>query len=142
MNSQVQFRSIFVATLLAVTLAIGCGTKSKVDRLAISGQVTYKGQPVPAGFICFSPDSKKGNRGPQGVARIINGRYDTKSNGKGSVQGPQIVEIRGFEAHQSPTGDTLPNATGPPLFSPYMTEIDIQGDMTDVDFEVPEGPAS
>jgi hypothetical protein len=98
---------------------------------------------VPAGFVCFSPNPKKGNRGPQGIARIVNGRYDTQSNnGKGSVQGPQIVEIRGFQVNVTPTGDTLPNASGPSLFPPYMTEIDIQGDMTDVDFEVPESPGT
>lgn len=44
-------------------LAEGCG-KSGVERHNLSGQVTFRGKPLPAGLIVFEPDSRDGNEGP------------------------------------------------------------------------------
>lgn len=125
-----------LALLIVVLPLAGCG-KSGVNRVAVSGKVTFQGQAVPSGMISFTPDATKGNRGPQGLARIVDGAYSTEDNGKGSVLGPQLVEIRGVEGSGSGSGDTLPFGNGKPLFPPYRTEVDIAEENATIDFEVP-----
>jgi len=73
----------------------GCGG-SGVERVEVSGAVTYKGELVPAGPVIFEPDPKQGNIGPQGFAKIKDGKYQTES-GLGSVGGPVIVRITVFD---------------------------------------------
>lgn len=119
----------FVAGLLA---ASGCG-KSDVDRHNLSGQVTFRGKPVPVGLIVFEPDVSKGNRGPQGYAEIFNGRYETDKLGKGAVIGALSVEITGF-----PPGDGSEGSPSAPLFAPYKTQVEITSETTTLDFTVPE----
>ncbi len=79
----------FILLWLGLAL-VGC-SKGGVPRVTVSGKVTFRGQAVPIGLVSFTPDAKKGNRGPQGVARIVDGTYTTKDGGKGSVLGPQLV---------------------------------------------------
>lgn len=126
-----------LALFLVVLSLTGCG-KSGVNRVAVSGKVTFRGQAVPSGMISFTPDAAKGNRGPQGIARIIDGAYSTEDNGKGSVLGPQLVEIRGLGGSGSGSGDALPFSSGKPLFPPYRTEVDVAEENATIDFEVPD----
>jgi hypothetical protein len=109
----------------------GC-SKSKVDRHNLSGQVTYRGEPIPVGLIVFEPDASKGNRGPQGYAQIFEGRYETEKFGKGAMTGALRVEISGFPPGDGSAGD--PNM---PLFPPYKTHVEITDDTTTLDFDVP-----
>ena len=121
----------------------GCGSTSKVERVTVSGSVTYQGRPVPTGLIAFTPDAKKGNRGPQGIAKIVNGRYSSSDGmGKGSVTGPQRVEIRAFEGPESApdNGDSL--GMGNQLFRPYRTTVDVPAEGGTLDFVVPDQPKS
>jgi hypothetical protein len=77
---------------------------------------------VPAGTITFTPDSVKGNSGPQGFARIIDGRYTTAArDGKGTVGGPHLVTVWGFDGIE-PT-ETDPN--GQRLFAEFQTARDL-----------------
>ncbi|EAQ80619.1 hypothetical protein [Blastopirellula marina] len=83
-------------SLLAVALALsmsGCGKVEGPPRYRVSGHVTFQGKPVPGGSIIFTPDTQKGNAGPQGTARIINGSYDTTEAGRGTVGGPHQVHV-------------------------------------------------
>jgi len=130
--------------VLSLCALLGCGKEKSVDRISVSGTITYKGQPVSEGFVCFTPDPRKGNRGPQGVAKIVEGFYSTeKFNGKGSVVGPQIIEIRGFGGSTSPSGgDAHPFVSGQPLFPPYFSEVDISHEVATYDFEVVEEDSS
>lgn len=76
-----------------IALAAGvCGGETGPRRHAISGTVTFKGQPVPAGQIAFELDASRGNRGPAGYAEITDGWYSTHM---GAVAGPHIVRING-----------------------------------------------
>lgn len=116
-------------TTLAVCLMVqGCG-RSGIDRNDLSGKITYKGQPVPFGTISFRPNRKKGGAGPSGFAQIVEGDYSTSSSGKGAVSGPVIVMIEGLVANK-------PMAAA--LFPTYKTEMDITGEIEELDFEVPE----
>lgn len=121
-----------------VVLLAGCG-RSGVERISVSGTVTFRGQPVPSGIISFTPDAKKGNRGPQGVAKIADGHYTTNDHGKGSVSGPQVIEIRGYGGGGgSGRADKLPFSSGKPLFPTYYTEADVKPGGATLDFEVPD----
>jgi hypothetical protein len=127
--------------LLFVLVVCGCGSSDGPQRLLVSGTVTFRGQPVPRGVISFTPDARRGNRGPQGIASIVDGKFTTDGNGKGSVSGPQIVEIRGSGPAAS-GGDVRPNSSGERLFPPYTTEIEVgEGDST-FNFEVPDNAGS
>jgi hypothetical protein len=122
--------------LLLVGIAFlldGCERGPK--RHHVSGQVLWDGKAVPAGEIYFDPDSTKKNDGPQGFARIKDGRYDTRDGGVPASSGPQVVRILGFDG-KTPPGEDLP--LGRRLFAEYQTTADIpdRGDAT-LDFKVP-----
>jgi hypothetical protein len=54
-------------------------------------------------MIVFTPDLALHNDGPQGVAQIKDGKYDTKgANGQGVVGGPMNVSITGLSANERP----------------------------------------
>jgi len=125
-------RSRRAAAFLMLAVCVGC-SKPGVERISLSGRVTYKGQPVPVGSILFEPDGVKGNRGPQGYSTILDGHYTTDKYGNGAVTGPINVQIMGFRAVNERTEEG-----NKPLFPPYKTSITIARDSTTFDFEVPE----
>jgi hypothetical protein len=114
-----------------VVLATGCGGGPK--RSHVSGRILYDGKPVPAGEIYFDPDVTKGHDGPQGFARIQDGKYDTRAVEKSLAPGPHVVRILGFDGKPAPE---LP--FGRPLFAEYTKSVDLtaQGD-SKLDFEIP-----
>ena len=109
---------------------VGCGG-SGVERTAISGKVTFKGQPVPSGLIYFTPDTSRGNSGPQGFAEITDGKYSTDNLGLGAVTGPMVVQITGYaEAkNNSEAPQTL-------LFPTYQTTVEVDQNTKTLDFEI------
>ncbi|HBO42431.1 MAG TPA: hypothetical protein DD670_00520 [Planctomycetaceae bacterium] len=111
--------------------AQGCG-KSRVERHTLSGQVTFAGKPVPAGLIIFEPDPTKGNRGPQGYAEILDGRYQTDKLGKGTMTGALIITISAY-----PVDDGSGENPSPPLFAPFKTTAQISEETATLDFDVP-----
>ncbi|WP_442483198.1 hypothetical protein [Aeoliella sp. SH292] len=122
-------RLAIVASCLLV-LMVGCN-KPKSDRMTIEGAVTWKGQPVPAGRVYFTPDESKGGSGPQGYAMIVNGRYDTgEEKSKGCHVGPHFAEVHGFDGQGS-------EGFGSPLFAPYSISIEVPADGGTIDLEVP-----
>jgi hypothetical protein len=85
-----------IVCLIAMT-AIGCGPKDKRVRNRVTGAITYGGKPVMAGEIRFLPDDSRQNSGPQGLANIKDGRYDTKgSRAPGVDGGPMVIEVEGY----------------------------------------------
>src|SRR4051794_32953464 len=81
--------------LFAVSVLLaGCNGNSGPTRYRVSGEVKFAGQPVPYGEILFTPDSGKGNSGPQGIAIIQQGKYDTAgSRAPGVAGGPTVVTV-------------------------------------------------
>lgn len=76
---------------------IGCNTSDDPRVIQIKGEVTLNGKPIKNGKISFTPDSQAGNKGPMGVCKIKDGKYDTTTlGGRGVVGGPHIVEIENF----------------------------------------------
>jgi hypothetical protein len=96
-------RQWFCAGLIvaALGLASGCGTSGPA-RQRLQGEVSMNGQPVPAGVIVFTPDTSVGNSGPQGVATIKDGKFDTAaSEGLGLAGGPTVIRVTGQGPDQS-----------------------------------------
>ena len=118
--------------LLAAAVAIGCGRPPVgPPRFTVRGQVTYCGEPLPAGEIVFEPDTAAGNRGPAGYGVIIDGRFETHRD-TGTVGGPQTVRISGFDGHAE---DEFPQ--GKHLFIDYTVTADLPRQDVTIDFDVP-----
>ncbi len=100
-------------------------------RYQISGEVKFNGQPVVFGDILFTPDGGKGNSGPQGIAYIKNGVYDTKGiDGKGIAGGPTVIHIRGL------------NSQGGKLICEYETTIDLPKENGKHNIDIPKEAAA
>lgn len=121
--------------LAAIVLFAGCGGSEGPQRYRVSGAVTLNGEPIPAGVITFEPDSSKGHTGPQGVATIRNGKFDTNDSGRGVIGGPHLIRIQGASA-EGDSGD--PQSADPSnpssvtvLVDNYTTEVELpQADAT------------
>jgi hypothetical protein len=126
-------RLAMVAVILG--LAVGC-SGSQVKKIQLSGKVTFKGKPVPAGWISFLPDTRQGNEGKEvRVVQIKDGVYDSaKEQSPGLYPGPTIVRIGGFDGNPLPL---FPQ--GKQIFNPYeLRETITEGTK---DFDVPASAA-
>jgi hypothetical protein len=118
------------AGVLAVGLVVGCGATGP-KRLRLSGAATFDGKPIPYGDVIFTPDGSKQNSGPQGVAEIRDGRYDTSgSDGKGYAGGPTVVHVIGL------------TAPGGKLLCEYEYQVDLPREDGTHDIEVPKKGAA
>ena len=89
--------------LAGCCLCAGCGGKSTIERVAVSGQVTLDGEPLPYGSILFTPAGT--NSGPKAGGVIENGQFAIDAD-QGPVAGELSVEIR---APKLPPGQQLPD---------------------------------
>jgi len=124
-----------LALSLVVTFGLlGCSSGEK--RYRVSGSVTFKGKPVPEGYIVFEPDSSKGNQGGPGRAKILDGKYDTsEGENVGVLGGPHLIIIQGFDkmiTGLSGQEVTLPKS----LFTDYRVSVDLPKKDGVMDFEV------
>lgn len=119
--------------LLPLATCIAC---SKGDgRVNMSGSVTWKGQSVPAGMILFNPDVKAGNIGPQGMAPIENGRYDTRGTGGRPVTpGAHTATIHGYDGKNIDED----HRRGKRLFMPAEVAVTAPQNSGTVDLVVPD----
>ena len=88
---------VFTLALILPVLALGCGD-GEPTRYHVSGTATVDGKNIPFGEILFTPDGAKQNSGPQGIATIKDGKFDTSTDGKGIAGGPTIVRVLGLTA--------------------------------------------
>src|SRR5688500_9039620 len=85
-----------LAVVAAAVVAAGCGD-SGPKRHRVSGEAKFDGQPIPYGDVVFTPDGSKKNSGPQGIAHIRDGKFDTAGeDGKGVAGGPTVVHVTGL----------------------------------------------
>jgi hypothetical protein len=130
-----------LAAIGAAAAAISCGTgcdTQRVDRYDLKGTVTFRGTPVPKGYLIFAPDRDKGNSGPGAKAGISDGNYETMA-GQGTVGGPHVVTIFGADGIPYKMDDGNMNPIGKPLFSSYQAKVDLPKQSGTYDFEVPAG---
>jgi hypothetical protein len=94
-----------VVLIAILCVILGCSKRDGPERFRLSGAVTLDGEPIPFGEVIFTPDGGKQNSGPQGIAQIRNGRYDTETaGGKGIGGGPTVIRVNGMSG---PRGKTL-----------------------------------
>ncbi len=126
----------YLAASLCLMSLVGCGGgDAGPPRFQLSGTVTFDGNPVPNGMIVFEPDTSRNNKGPQGLAVIDQGKFDTSlAGGKGIVGGPMVVRITG----QSSKGD--PNSDEPikALFENFELREEFPKSKSTKDFAVPK----
>ncbi|QDU75611.1 hypothetical protein Pan97_26450 [Bremerella volcania] len=111
--------------------SFACQAKSP-DRFVLSGEATYDGKPIPSGELIFTPDTGRGNKGPQGKARIRDGKFSTENDGRGVVGGPHRVELRAFDGIPY-EGREMQVEEGKPLFGSLVTEIDLPEESAKLD---------
>lgn len=120
-------------TIAVVAAADGCG-QAKRETAQLSGKVTFKGQPVPAGFINFLPDVPAGNRGEVKAFEIKDGVYDTaQGSNSGIYPGANKIMISGFTG--KPKMPLWPK--GEQIFNPINLELTVAAGTNTKDFEVP-----
>ena len=134
MNFPVTWRIGPFVALAGFALA-GCG-EAGPQPVHLHGQVTYRGEPVPAGSIVFQSDADQGGERLRSIAAINNGAYDTRSEGDtGVLPGSVRVFVEGYDGKAM---QTLPDepSLGNPLFRPYQTAATIDGDTDTLNIEV------
>jgi hypothetical protein len=119
---------------LSIAAGSGCG-RNDSQRVAVWGDVTWKGKPVPYGVVYFSPDTKKGNKGPQGFALIVEGHYDSRgAKSKGCVTGPLVAVVQGCSGEG--ISGTFPY--GRPLFAAHELALDVPVEGGRLDLTIPD----
>lgn len=124
----------------AVAVAAGgCGRRdSGPARYTLSGTVTFDGKPVPHGTISIAPDTSRGNSGPGAFAQIDSGRYQTTA-GTGTVGGPHILAVTGFEAIPGAEGVDSDDGL---LFAAFEVPVDLPHEDATHDIAVPASAAA
>lgn len=104
-------RILFAALTLLVLL--GCGESSDV-LTPVQGRVLYRGQPLTAGTVVFTPDSERGGKGPQAWAEINSeGYFRLFTEGKrGVVSGWHRITISGIPSDSLPARYRDPELSG------------------------------
>jgi hypothetical protein len=120
---------------LTLVLALGCGEPSSVNRYDVAGHITWNGQPLKAGYVTFNPDSTKGNSGPQGIAMIADGKFDTRlEGGRGASPGAQILDVSGYDGKNTSEDNPL----GRLVFVGYKRSETFDKDIFDLSIEIPK----
>jgi len=125
-----------LSSLFWITSFYGCQPSvKKPEMFAISGKVTFNGNPVPRGEIFFQPDADAGNSGPASTAIIEDSKYSIDRT-RGILGGAYTIRISGFEA---PGGQraVLPEEFGAPLFKEYAIKQELSKGTTELNFDVP-----
>lgn len=117
--------------ILSAALA-GCSQTQGPPSYHLSGNITFNGQPVPAGTINFDP--VPGSSVIPGHATIKNGKYDTRQ-GVGHGGGKMQVRIAGFDGVAQ--GELT---QGNPLFPEVTTTLDLPTKDDTRDFNLPLKP--
>jgi hypothetical protein len=127
-------RFVYLTTVLGAALALQAGCGSNVETGQLKGKVIFKGQPVPAGYISFTPDAAKGNQGAVKVAQIKDGLYDTSlASDPGVIPGPTVIRIAGFD------GQVVPRfGQGKQIFNVYEFRDVLPEGAVSKDFIVPD----
>lgn len=96
-----------IGLLLSILLASGCGYRSGLERVHVSGKASYDGKPIEVGQIRFIPIEP--TRAPITVENIRDGAYETEKSG-GVPIGDFKVEIRMFDPEEYRNAPRVPGA--------------------------------
>jgi hypothetical protein len=120
--------------IAVICLIAAAGCSSKPQQAQLSGKVTFKGKPVPAGWISFTPDVAAGALGQIRVLQIKDGAYDSsKESEPGLNPGAYLIEIAGFDGKRIPL-----YGQGKQLFNPVKDEHVVPDGVSTRDFVIPD----
>lgn len=121
----------FVSLSLALVLT-GCGG-GEPPLSQVSGTVTFKGKPIPAGNVMFTPDVSVAG-GQVRMFMVTDGVFDSsKDPSPGLKAGHYDVTIMGYD------GKRIPNYfQGKQIFNSYTQEMTVKQGSSTVDFTVPD----
>ena len=118
-----------VGAMAVLVLATSCSSAPPLAQM--SGTVTFKGEPVPAGWISFTPEAGKGL---VKVCQIKNGTYDSSKEGEPGINpGKNLVRIAGFDGHKIPMW-----GQGKQIFNPVDMTFEVPSGTSNKNFEIPE----
>lgn len=130
-------RGLWAVGLATILLGLSSCSGKPSGRVDVWGTVKFKDKLVPAGLIVMNPDLSKGNDGPQGMAEIRDGRFDTRKLDKGAPSGPVVFMIDGFDG--AAQGDLT---SGKPLFIGYKLPLDLPQQPSEQNIEIPDTAAA
>jgi hypothetical protein len=117
--------------LAVLALVVGCSREPA--RTEISGTVTFKGQPIPAGDVSFTPDVSIAG-GQLQMYMVKDGKYSSADTpGAGLLPGKYTVRIAGYDGKQVPM-----YFSGKQIFNAVQEEIVITAGNMTKDFVVPD----
>ena len=117
------------ALVVLIALPAGCSSKPKLAQ--ISGTVTFKGEPVPAGWISFTPEAGVGS---VKVCQIRDGKYDSSTEGEPGIHpGKNLIRIAGFDGKKVPFW-----GQGKQIFNPVDDTFEVPMGTSTKDFVIPE----
>ena len=120
--------------LVADVLALAAGCSSGPETAQLSGKVTFKDQPVPAGWVQFTPDVAAGGLGQSRVYQVKDGRYDSAGSGQPAlVPGTYLIRIAGFDGKKIPY-----YGQGKQIFNPVDDRYTVSSGTSTKDFVIPE----
>jgi len=100
---------LLLRTAVLLTFLGGCGPRDGLQKVIVSGKVSYAGQPVGNGQIYFYPG--QGTKGPVSGAPIKDGMYRAVAK-DGVPVGTQLVKIEGYRSPGGETGGDLLSGSG------------------------------
>jgi len=103
-----------VVALLPLT---GCGGGE--ERLAISGKVLFKGEPLDQGRIDFVPPN---NAGSLSGAVVENGAFSIPRD-KGLLPGTYLVRVYSYDRKGAKVPDPIPGDPGSAIQGAHLSEI-------------------
>jgi hypothetical protein len=123
---------------IGLAIVLGCGSETAGGRRAVTGTVSYGGQPVEEGQIVFEPQAAGA---PLATGQIKGGEYEIDAK-YGPATGPYRVRIEGFRkkklANMPPhpyAGDSPDASTVAEQYLPatYNTRSTLQVEIKDED---------
>jgi hypothetical protein len=124
---------LYVVIGIVACLA-GCGEGPSYPAARVAGEITIDGEPLPTGYIQFTPQEK----GPTVGAPIVDGQYDAPHVPLGMVQVNFWARKETGRMEKDPDSDQLaPELTDaiPPAFRSGF-KIDVRGDTEEQDFQM------
>lgn len=121
-----------VSVLFLGSMFTGCSNQPALTE--VSGTVTFKGQPIPAGDVSFTPDATVSG-GQLRMYFVKEGKFNSADTpGQGLSPGKYKVRINGYDGKQIPM-----YFSGKQIFNAYELEMQISdgGNLTK-DFVVPD----
>lgn len=128
-------RRSFLQTAGVVTIAlmplIGLGCGSGGRSIQLDGNVTFKGTPVPHGFVAFNPVNSKTPGAARVTCAIRDGKYAFDRGGRLLCGEEYDLEVGGYPRVAESEDDRVE-----PLFPLWRTKVVIPDSKSPFDIEV------